>query len=209
MGDDGRLYVKEAVAEAIRGPARSRRRRRRAKRLGARPVKRVSRSRRPPGAIDACAADWSSRVLVSSIRRDGEIGALYVEGDDAWFAAHAAAPSAPKGAGDLLTVLFAAALLGGFLSGPDALGLAVGGVDDAVDEAGGLEELPLTGFPTMLAASRFVSLEPIDEWTFRSAACARRVSPPCAPRSKPNFASRPGTRRAASPWPSTARSWST
>jgi pyridoxine kinase len=100
-------------------------------------------------------------VMVSSIRSGAEIGAVYADADGAWLASHAMSPSAPKGTGDLLTALFAAALLGGF-SGPDALGLAVGGVADAVDEAAGRDELLLTSFPTSLGASPFVSLARVD-----------------------------------------------
>jgi pyridoxine kinase len=160
MGDDDKgLYVKAAVADAVAALLVLR-----ADivapnawelgRLTGAPVD------SPQSAIDA-ARRLHRPVLVSSMRRGGDIGALYVEGEAAWFASHAAAPAAPKGAGDLLTALFVAALLGGF-AGPDALGLAVGGVADAVDAAAGQDELPLTAFPTTLAASPFVSLEAID-----------------------------------------------
>jgi pyridoxine kinase len=160
MGDaDKGLYVKEAVAEAVASllvlcadvvaPNAWE-----LARLSGRPVS------------DAASAVAAARVLekpvmVSSIRSGDEIGAVLADGDGAWLASHPAAPVAPKGTGDLLTVLYAAALLGGY-AGPDALGLAVGGVADAVDEAGALDELPLAAFPTTLGASPFVSLEAID-----------------------------------------------
>jgi pyridoxine kinase len=160
MGDeDSGLYVKEAVAEAVAtllvlcadivAP-------------NAWELARLSGR----AVTDAASAVSAARVLdkpvlVSSIRSRDEIGAVLADSDGAWFASHPAAPAAPKGTGDLLTALFAAALLGGF-AGPDALGLAVGGVADAVDEAGGLDELPLAAFPTTLGASPFVSLEALD-----------------------------------------------
>jgi pyridoxine kinase len=100
-------------------------------------------------------------VLASSILCGDEIGVLYVEGEDAWLATHAPVQDAPKGTGDLLTALFTAALIGGF-AGPDALGLAVGGVADAVDEAAGLAELPLTALPMSLGASPFVTVAAVD-----------------------------------------------
>jgi pyridoxine kinase len=160
MGDeDSGLYVKAAVAEAVAAllVLRADIVAPNAWELGRLSGAQVAS---PQSAIDA-ARRLHRPVLVSSIRRDGDIGALYVEAEAAWLASHAAAPAAPKGAGDLLTALFAAALLGGF-TGADALGLAVGGVADAVDEAAGEDELPLAAFPATLAASPFVSLEAID-----------------------------------------------
>jgi pyridoxine kinase len=160
MGDDDKgLYVKEAVAEAVES------------RLvmcadvvapNAWELARLS-GLAVTGAASAVAAArvLEKPVMVSSIRSGDEIGALLADNDGAWLALHPTAPTAPKGTGDLLTALFAAALLGGF-SGPDALGLAVGGVADAVDEADGLDELPLAAFPTTLGASPFVSLEAVD-----------------------------------------------
>jgi pyridoxine kinase len=160
MGDEGRgLYVKPAVAEALAvllvpladivAP-------------NAWELARLT-SRAVDGAQSAVAAAraLAKPVMVSSIQAGADIGAVYAHGDGAWLASHAMSPSAPKGTGDLLTALFAAALLGGY-SGPDALGLAVGGIADAVEEAAGLDELPLTAFPTSLGASPFVTLGPVD-----------------------------------------------
>jgi pyridoxine kinase len=96
-------------------------------------------------------------VMVSSIRSGAEIGVVYAYEGEAWFVSHREVASAPSGTGDLLTALFAAALLGGF-AGPDALKLAVGGLAEAMVEAAGLDELPLSGFPTTLAASPLVTL---------------------------------------------------
>jgi pyridoxine kinase len=160
MGDEGRgLYVRPAVAVAL------------AMMLvpladivtpNAWELSRLT-SRAVDDAQGAVAASRAlgKAVMVSSIHAGADIGAVYADLDGAWLASHAEATSAPKGTGDLLTALFTAALLGGF-GGPDALGLAVGGVADAVDEAAGLDELPLSSLPTSLGASPFVSLAPVD-----------------------------------------------
>jgi len=159
MGDEGKgLYVKDAVAEAIStllvpradivAPN--------AWELGRLTGRVVS----DPASAVAAARALGKQMIVSSIRAGGEIGVVYVEAGEAWLASHPAATAAPNGTGDLLTVLFTAALLGGFAS-PDALTLAVGGIAEAVGEAMGLDELPLTSFPTTLAASSLVRLEPL------------------------------------------------
>jgi pyridoxine kinase len=160
MGDEDKgLYVKEAVADAV------------ADRLAACAdllapnaweLARLSRRVVTDAASAVAAARELGRpVMASSIRVGDEIGAVLVERGGAWLASHPAAPAAPKGTGDLLTALFAAALIGGF-SGPDALALAIGGVADAVEETGGQGELPLAALPTTLGASPFVSLEALD-----------------------------------------------
>jgi pyridoxine kinase len=153
MGDNGRLYVKEAVAEAIANrlvpvanliaPN--------AWELGRLTACEVS----DPASALAAARRLGHPVMVSSIRSGAEIGVVYADESEAWFASHRAATAAPNGTGDLLTALFAAALLGGF-AGRDALALAVGAVADGMGEAEGLDELPLSGFPTTLAASPLV-----------------------------------------------------
>ena len=159
MGDEGKgLYVKEAVAEAVAAllvPLAD---------IVAPNAWELARlTRLPVSDLQSAlaAARWLGRpVLASSIHSEDEIGVIYVEGDDAWLASHPPVQDAPKGTGDLLTALFTAALIGGF-SASDALGLAVGGVADAVDEAAGRDELPLTALPTSLGASPFVTLEPV------------------------------------------------
>ncbi|HZZ89944.1 MAG TPA: bifunctional hydroxymethylpyrimidine kinase/phosphomethylpyrimidine kinase [Caulobacteraceae bacterium] len=158
MGDDGRLYVREAVAEAI------------ANHLVVR-ADLVAPNAWELGRLvgaevsDAASAVAASRalgkpVLVSSVRAGGRIGALYADADAAWLATHPLAPSAPKGTGDLLTVLAVAALIGGFAR-PDALALAVGGVVGAIDAADGADELAVHGLPLGLAPSSKVRLVPL------------------------------------------------
>jgi pyridoxine kinase len=101
-------------------------------------------------------------VLVSSVRQGARIGAVFADADGAWLASHAMSPTAPKGTGDLLTALAAAALIGGFPE-PDALALAVSGVADAICAAAGLDELPVTALPTSLASSPLVRLDGVDD----------------------------------------------
>ena len=159
MGDaDKGLYVREAVAKAVASllvmcadvvaPNAWE-----LGRLTGRPV------------TDAASAIAAARllgkpVMVSSIRSRGEIGAAYVDGDDAWLATHAAAAIAPNGTGDLLTALFTAALLGQHPP-PAALELALSGVADAVAASTGLDELPLTALPAVLLSSSRVRLTPL------------------------------------------------
>jgi pyridoxine kinase len=159
MGDDGkRLYVKDAVAEAIatRLVPRADIVAPNAWELGRLTGCAVS----DPASAVAAAQALGKPVMVSSVRAGAAIGAVYAEAGGAWFASHPAATAAPSGTGDLLTALFTAALLGGF-AGPEALRLAVGGVAEAIGEATGLDELPLTSFPMTLAASPLVRLEPL------------------------------------------------
>ena len=75
-----------------------------------------------------------------------EIGAVYADAAESWFAGHARQPSAPKGPGDLLTALFAAWMIGG--ENPSvALSRAVGGVAEslAAAQAWRAPELPIVG----------------------------------------------------------------
>ena len=61
----------------------------------------------------ALAAAMRRPTLVSSIDLGEEIGVLHADADKAWLAAHARLPVAPRGTGDRLTALFAAALVEG------------------------------------------------------------------------------------------------
>jgi pyridoxine kinase len=118
-------------------------------------------------ANDATSALTAARALgrpalVSSIETAEGLGVLYADAERAWLATHAAAPSAPKGTGDLLTALFAAGLVLG-LAPPEALAAAVSGVVEAVLAADGADELPVAAFPATLAASPRVRLALLDE----------------------------------------------
>ena len=103
-------------------------------------------------AIDsaASAVEAARRVgrptLVSSIDCGDEIGVVYAEPGGAWLASHRRLEGVPSGTGDLLTALFAAALLED-LAPADRLRRAVGGVALVVEAAnkGGLAELPIVG----------------------------------------------------------------
>jgi pyridoxine kinase len=158
MGDDGRLYVKEAVADAITAllapladiiaP-------------NAWELARLTgRAVSDPLSAVAAARSLGRPVMVSSIWSGGEIGAAYVDGEEAWLASHTPAQAVPKGTGDLLTVLFVAGLLGHYPP-PAALELAVGGVAEAVAATDGRDELPITALPTVIAPSSRVRLAPI------------------------------------------------
>ena len=100
-------------------------------------------------------------TLVSSVERGAEIGAVYADKAEAWFAAHARADYAPNGAGDLLTALFAAALIEG--QPPSyALARAVGGVAETIAAASiwKSQELPVVALgPKIRSASPIVRIE--------------------------------------------------
>jgi pyridoxine kinase len=157
MGDDGKgLYVREAVALAIAEQLVPR------ADLVAPNAWELGRLTGLPvgNAVEAVAAArrLGRPALVSSVVVGDDIGVIYVEGRTAWLGAHAAAPSAPNGTGDLLTVLFAAGLVES-LPVPDAFRAAVSGVAEAVLAAAGASELPITAFPTQLFASPRVRVE--------------------------------------------------
>jgi pyridoxine kinase len=112
-----------------------------------------------PDAAGALAAARSlgRPVLVSSIPAGSETGVLWADAKAAWLATHPRLGQAPKGTGDLLAALFAAALVEG--RDPEAaLGSSVGNLaarlakgpedllDDepATDAPGGGREAPVT-----------------------------------------------------------------
>ena len=101
-------------------------------------------TRHADGAAKA-AKTLKKPVLVSSVPcGPDQIGVLYVNGAAAWLACHARVVEVPKGTGDLLSALFAAALIEA-APPQTALARAVGGVADAVEAAvaSGLEDLPV------------------------------------------------------------------
>lgn len=84
--------------------------------------------------IIAAARSLGRPVLVSSVRSETEIGALYIDADTAWAAMTPLAPRAPNGTGDLLIGAFMAARISG--SKPkDALVYAVSVTSDIVRKA--------------------------------------------------------------------------
>src|SRR5262249_32974327 len=125
MGDEGPgLYVKEAVADALVAELLPR-----ADLVApnAWELTRLSGCEvtSPPSAAFA-ARIIRKPVLVSSVVDGEAIGAVYADAAGVAFASHARAESAPHGVGDLLTALFAAALV--LDAGPDeALAAAVSG----------------------------------------------------------------------------------
>jgi pyridoxine kinase len=81
---------------------------------------------------------------VSSVDCGDQIGVVYAEPSGAWLASHPRLPDVPNGTGDLLTALFAAALLED-LTPAERLARAVGGVAAVVEAANrtGARELPM------------------------------------------------------------------
>jgi pyridoxine kinase len=75
----------------------------------------------------AAARELGRPALVSSIPVGRAIGVMWTDGREAWLAAHSRSEIDPKGAGDLLTALFTAAVLGG-ATPAEALETAVGDV---------------------------------------------------------------------------------
>lgn len=92
--------------------------------------------------------------LVSSVVRGQEIGVVYTDKTQGWLAAHAKAATAPRGSGDLLTALFAAALIEG-QPVSYALARAVGGVAETIAAAQIWQapELPLVAMGARLKAT--------------------------------------------------------
>jgi pyridoxine kinase len=80
-----------------------------------------------PAEALAAARELGRPALVSSIPVGPGIGVMWTDGREAWLAAHGRSKIDTKGAGDLLTALFTAAILGGATPG-DALETAVGDI---------------------------------------------------------------------------------
>ena len=162
MGDADRgLYVREPVAEALAAELVPE-----ADILSPNAWELARLSGRPvtdPASAVAAARTLGRPVLVSSLETEVGIGVAYVDAGEVWLAAHASRAHAPKGAGDLLTAVFAAALLQG---NPDyvALEFAVGAVAEAVEDAAPLakNELSISTLPTTLTFSRRVTLSRLD-----------------------------------------------
>jgi pyridoxine kinase len=109
------------------------------------------------GAVKAARA-LAASVLVSSVPVGDQIGVIYVDTKGALLATHPRARHAPNGTGDLLTALFTAARIKG-QSPRKALAAAIGGVAEAVAEAGEAQELPIESLPARLGPSTRVQIE--------------------------------------------------
>jgi pyridoxine kinase len=149
MGDHGRLYVGEAVADAIAAELIPR-----ADLVApnAWELERLSGVAIEDAASAVAATRALGRpVLVSSVPVSDAIGVVYADEAQAWLAAHSRVAKAPNGVGDLLTALFAAALIED-LPVDQALARAVGGVAEAVAEAAesGIDELPIVAMGARL-----------------------------------------------------------
>ncbi|MGR4865586.1 bifunctional hydroxymethylpyrimidine kinase/phosphomethylpyrimidine kinase [Caulobacter sp. LARHSG274] len=143
LGDDGKgLYVPAEVAEAVAAELVPRAD---LVACNAWELQRLTGAEagEPQAAVRA-ARLLDRPVLVSSVRRGDEIGVVHADRDEAWLAVHPKAAGAPNGTGDLLTALYAAAMIEGQ---PLAYGLAraVGGVVETVIAANvwNAPELPI------------------------------------------------------------------
>jgi pyridoxine kinase len=122
MGDEGRgLYVREEVADAIAGLLVPR-----ADILAPNAWELARLSGRPvsdPASARAAAKTLGRTVLASSIPLGDEIGVMLASPEGAILARHPRLPADPKGAGDLLTAIFAGSLVSRH-SSTDALAAA-------------------------------------------------------------------------------------
>jgi len=143
LGDDGKgLYVPAEVAEAVIADLVPRAD---LVACNAWELQRLTGAQADaPQAAVRAARRLDKPVLVSSVRHGDEIGVVYADRDEAWLAVHAKAAGAPNGTGDLLTALYAAAVIEGQ---PLAFRLAraVGGVAETVSAANvwNAPELPI------------------------------------------------------------------
>jgi pyridoxine kinase len=153
MGDsDKGLYVPQGVAQAIVGELcpRADLIAPNAWELG----RLVGGEVRDPLSAVKAARELGKPVLVSSIQRGKEIGVVYADETQAWLAVHARSEMAPRGSGDLLTALFAAALIEG-QPASYALARAVGGVAETIAAAAVWKapELPLVAMGARIKAT--------------------------------------------------------
>jgi pyridoxine kinase len=125
VGDEGRLFVTDAVADAVLNGLAPRADwlLPNAYELGLLAGRTIDGA---AGARDA-ARRFGKPVLVSSIRTATGLGNLFVAPGSEWFCETMRLPRAPKGAGDLLSALFVARRVRG-----DALTLALEGATGAV-----------------------------------------------------------------------------
>jgi pyridoxine kinase len=125
VGDDGRLFVNDALADAVLNglAANADWLMPNAYELGLMAARTIDSA---SAARDA-ARRFGKPVLTSSIRTATGLGNLYVAPGSEWFCETMRLPRAPKGAGDLLSALFVARRLRG-----DALILALEGATGAV-----------------------------------------------------------------------------
>lgn len=112
------------------------------------------------GAIAAARA-LGRHAAVTSVARGDRLGAVYVDGDEAWFAHGAQAPRPASGAGDLFAAHLISSLAMGHQQGA-ALWRSVAAVDAAFSkaDADALTELPVIATPPDVHPR--VLLEPLD-----------------------------------------------
>lgn len=168
FGDDGRIYARPGVAEAIAEtllpladivtPNAFE-----LATLAGMPV-------RDPGESRA-AAERLARpmVVVTSVPSGNRIGTLLVEAGEAWLASTPMIEKAPRGAGDLFAALFFAQTLAGH-AGPAALDLATRATYHVLERSAGAEEMRLIAEQQTLAAP-----PPVAEFRLEKLETGRRV----------------------------------
>jgi pyridoxine kinase len=150
MGDNGKLYVPQAIADAVANGLAPR-----ADWITPNAYELGLIAGRAIDGLDAArgaARRIGKPVLVSSVPTEAGLGVLYAAPGGDWFVETARLPAAPKGAGDLLTGLFLARRLLGQAPAV-ALEAATGAVHDVIVRslvAGG-DDLALPEAHDMLA----------------------------------------------------------
>ena len=159
-GDDGRLYIPERRAKAI------------AERLV--PQADIltpnlyelevlaGRSLKTHADIINAAGDIGSDVLVTSVPKDGQIGALWVNSETATYVGHDSFESVPNGGGDSLAALFLARRLDG-VPPREAQQQAVSSIFDILSAArhGRYNELPLTQYQDKISQPKLLDIQDI------------------------------------------------
>ncbi|MEP6344041.1 MAG: PfkB family carbohydrate kinase [Maricaulaceae bacterium] len=159
-GDDGRLYIPEPRAKAI------------AERLV--PKANIltpnlyelevltGRSLTSLAEIISAARDIGSDVLVTSVPKDGQIGALWVNAQSATYVGHDSFKTVPNGGGDSLAALFLARRLQG-MPPRAAQQQAVSSIFDILSVArhGRYSELPLTQYQAKLSQPKLLDIQDI------------------------------------------------
>jgi pyridoxine kinase len=156
FGDGGRAYAKPGVAEAMTQtllPSAD---------IVTPNVFELSRLSKT--AIESPKDAWAASrqlarpiVVATSVPAGDRIGALAVEGADAWLATTPLLESAPHGAGDLFAALFLAAKLSGHPS-PDALARATASVFHILSASTGSKEMRLTAEQDALVNPRLAAV---------------------------------------------------
>lgn len=167
IGDDGRVYVREGVEEAIATrllpladiitPNHFE-----LERLSGRPLATLDEA---VAAARALIARGPRVVVVSSVRHPGlppdRVATLAVTADQAWTVTTARLERVPRGSGDLLSALLLAHTLAGRTL-PEALGLSAAAVFDVLLASVGQPEMVLVAQRQALTGARPLAVSAVD-----------------------------------------------